>query len=53
MSEAIDHALGHARVNSDEIDYVNAHGLGTKQNDRHEHGGREAVPWASTRTRPP
>ncbi|AQW49376.1 beta-ketoacyl synthase [Streptomyces violaceusniger] len=36
MSEAIDHALGHARVNSDEIDYVNAHGSGTKQNDRHE-----------------
>ncbi|MEU1946653.1 beta-ketoacyl-[acyl-carrier-protein] synthase family protein [Streptomyces sp. NPDC059474] len=36
MSEAIDHALGHARINGDEIDYVNAHGSGTKQNDRHE-----------------
>jgi minimal PKS ketosynthase (KS/KS alpha) len=36
MSEAIDHALGHARVNSSDIDYVNAHGSGTQQNDRHE-----------------
>lgn len=36
MSEAIDHALGHARVNSSDVDYVNAHGSGTKQNDRHE-----------------
>ncbi|MFI6444646.1 beta-ketoacyl-[acyl-carrier-protein] synthase family protein [Kitasatospora sp. NPDC050543] len=36
MSEAIDQALAHARVNSDDIDYVNAHGSGTKQNDRHE-----------------
>ncbi|MDT0547819.1 MULTISPECIES: beta-ketoacyl-[acyl-carrier-protein] synthase family protein [Streptomyces] len=36
MSEAINHALGHARIDSTEIDYVNAHGSGTKQNDRHE-----------------
>ncbi|MFD7506591.1 beta-ketoacyl-[acyl-carrier-protein] synthase family protein [Streptomyces sp. NPDC001700] len=36
MSEAIDHALGHARINSSDIDYVNAHGSGTQQNDRHE-----------------
>ncbi|MET7765449.1 beta-ketoacyl-[acyl-carrier-protein] synthase family protein [Streptomyces sp. NPDC005336] len=36
MSEAIDHALGHARIDSSEIDYVNAHGSGTQQNDRHE-----------------
>ncbi|WP_441245104.1 beta-ketoacyl-[acyl-carrier-protein] synthase family protein [Kitasatospora sp. McL0602] len=36
MSEAIDRALAHARVDSSEIDYVNAHGSGTKQNDRHE-----------------
>ncbi|MET7934372.1 beta-ketoacyl-[acyl-carrier-protein] synthase family protein [Streptomyces sp. NPDC005322] len=36
MSEAIDHALGHARIDASEIDYVNAHGSGTQQNDRHE-----------------
>ncbi|MER5641673.1 beta-ketoacyl-[acyl-carrier-protein] synthase family protein [Kitasatospora sp. NPDC002227] len=36
MSEAIDRALAHARVDGSEIDYVNAHGSGTKQNDRHE-----------------
>ncbi|MEU9127908.1 beta-ketoacyl-[acyl-carrier-protein] synthase family protein [Kitasatospora sp. NPDC048540] len=36
MSEAIDSALAQAKVNSDDIDYVNAHGSGTKQNDRHE-----------------
>jgi minimal PKS ketosynthase (KS/KS alpha) len=36
MSEAIDRALAHGRVSSSDIDYVNAHGSGTKQNDRHE-----------------
>ncbi|SBT42844.1 beta-ketoacyl-[acyl-carrier-protein] synthase family protein [Micromonospora auratinigra] len=36
MSAAIDHALRQARVNPDDVDYVNAHGSGTKQNDRHE-----------------
>ncbi|MDQ3789036.1 MAG: beta-ketoacyl-[acyl-carrier-protein] synthase family protein [Actinomycetota bacterium] len=36
MAEAIRTALGEARVNPEEIDYVNAHGSGTKQNDRHE-----------------
>ncbi len=36
MSEAIDCALGHAQLDSSEVDYVNAHGSGTKQNDRHE-----------------
>ncbi|GAA1991059.1 beta-ketoacyl-[acyl-carrier-protein] synthase family protein [Catenulispora subtropica] len=36
MSEAIDRALAHARVDGSAIDYVNAHGSGTKQNDRHE-----------------
>jgi minimal PKS ketosynthase (KS/KS alpha) len=36
MAEAIDVALAEARMSPDRIDYVNAHGSGTKQNDRHE-----------------
>src|SRR5260370_14052606 len=36
MAEAITAALDEARLDPDDIDYVNAHGSGTKQNDRHE-----------------
>jgi len=36
MGEAITAAMDQAKINPDEIDYVNAHGSGTKQNDRHE-----------------
>jgi minimal PKS ketosynthase (KS/KS alpha) len=36
MAEAIDTALTEARLNPEEVDYVNAHGSGTVQNDRHE-----------------
>ncbi|MFI9812621.1 beta-ketoacyl-[acyl-carrier-protein] synthase family protein [Saccharothrix variisporea] len=36
MAEAIRVAMDEARVNPEDIDYVNAHGSGTKQNDRHE-----------------
>jgi act minimal PKS ketosynthase (KS/KS alpha) len=36
MAEAIRACLAEARMNGDEIDYINAHGSGTKQNDRHE-----------------
>jgi minimal PKS ketosynthase (KS/KS alpha) len=36
MAEAIRVALDRARMNPDDIDYVNAHGSGTRQNDRHE-----------------
>lgn len=36
MSEAIDLALAEAQLAPTEIAYVNAHGSGTKQNDRHE-----------------
>jgi act minimal PKS ketosynthase (KS/KS alpha) len=36
MAEAITLALDEARLNPEAIDYVNAHGSGTKQNDRHE-----------------
>ncbi|MHC5261234.1 beta-ketoacyl-[acyl-carrier-protein] synthase family protein [Streptomyces sp. UC4497] len=36
MAEAIGAALDEARVDAQAVDYVNAHGSGTKQNDRHE-----------------
>ncbi|MEV8309214.1 beta-ketoacyl-[acyl-carrier-protein] synthase family protein [Streptomyces flavidovirens] len=36
MAEAIRSALDEARINPDAVDYINAHGSGTKQNDRHE-----------------
>ncbi|MER5431318.1 beta-ketoacyl-[acyl-carrier-protein] synthase family protein [Streptomyces sp. NPDC002588] len=36
MAEAIRVALDEARLPGEAIDYINAHGSGTKQNDRHE-----------------
>jgi act minimal PKS ketosynthase (KS/KS alpha) len=36
MAEAITLALDEAHIDGTEIDYINAHGSGTKQNDRHE-----------------
>ncbi|MEV6886942.1 beta-ketoacyl-[acyl-carrier-protein] synthase family protein [Streptomyces sp. NPDC051135] len=36
MADAISHALAEARLAPESIDYVNAHGSSTKQNDRHE-----------------
>ncbi|MEU8891108.1 beta-ketoacyl-[acyl-carrier-protein] synthase family protein [Streptomyces sp. NPDC048442] len=36
MAEAIRVALDHSRATPESVDYVNAHGSGTKQNDRHE-----------------
>ncbi|MDH6454879.1 MULTISPECIES: beta-ketoacyl-[acyl-carrier-protein] synthase family protein [unclassified Streptomyces] len=36
MAEAIRVALDEAKANAEDIDYINAHGSGTKQNDRHE-----------------
>ncbi|MEC3952012.1 beta-ketoacyl-[acyl-carrier-protein] synthase family protein [Nocardia sp. CDC153] len=36
MAEAITKALTLARVDPHDVDYINAHGSGTKQNDRHE-----------------
>ena len=49
MAEAITTALGQARLDSpQDIDYVNAHGSGTKQNDRHE---TAAVKRSSRRAR--
>jgi act minimal PKS ketosynthase (KS/KS alpha) len=36
MAAAITGALAQARLNPTEVDYISAHGSGTKQNDRHE-----------------
>ncbi|MER7000164.1 beta-ketoacyl-[acyl-carrier-protein] synthase family protein [Streptomyces sp. NPDC000410] len=36
MAEAIRIALDEARLDATDVDYVNAHGSGTKQNDKHE-----------------
>jgi minimal PKS ketosynthase (KS/KS alpha) len=36
MSEAIVDAMQQGSITSADIDYINAHGSGTKQNDRHE-----------------
>jgi act minimal PKS ketosynthase (KS/KS alpha) len=36
MAMAIRMAMAEAEINPEEIDYINAHGSGTKQNDRHE-----------------
>jgi act minimal PKS ketosynthase (KS/KS alpha) len=36
MAEAIRVSLDQARLNPSDVDYINAHGSGTKQNDRHE-----------------
>ncbi|MFF2143622.1 beta-ketoacyl-[acyl-carrier-protein] synthase family protein [Kitasatospora sp. NPDC058190] len=36
MATAIDEALAQARLDPTAVDYVNAHGSGTRQNDRHE-----------------
>ncbi|MEU5045316.1 beta-ketoacyl-[acyl-carrier-protein] synthase family protein [Streptomyces griseorubiginosus] len=36
MAEAIRTALDESRLDGTAIDYINAHGSGTKQNDRHE-----------------
>jgi minimal PKS ketosynthase (KS/KS alpha) len=36
MAEAIRVAMRQARLDPSDVDYINAHGSGTKQNDRHE-----------------
>jgi minimal PKS ketosynthase (KS/KS alpha) len=36
MSDAIDDALRQSRLDPADVHYINAHGSGTKQNDRHE-----------------
>ncbi|HEX8627664.1 MAG TPA: beta-ketoacyl-[acyl-carrier-protein] synthase family protein [Catenuloplanes sp.] len=36
MADAINVAVAQARIDPSQVDYINAHGSGTKQNDRHE-----------------
>ncbi|MEU8356219.1 beta-ketoacyl-[acyl-carrier-protein] synthase family protein [Nonomuraea sp. NPDC048882] len=36
MAEAIARAMHEARASAEDVHYINAHGSGTKQNDRHE-----------------
>jgi act minimal PKS ketosynthase (KS/KS alpha) len=50
MAEAIRHALDRSRIDRSEVDYVNAHGSATKQNDRHETAAFKASlgPYAYT-----
>ncbi|MFJ4185090.1 beta-ketoacyl-[acyl-carrier-protein] synthase family protein [Kitasatospora sp. NPDC089509] len=36
LASAVTAALAEGRLNAEDIDYVNAHGTATKQNDRHE-----------------
>jgi minimal PKS ketosynthase (KS/KS alpha) len=36
MAEAIGDVLGQARLRPEQLDYISAHGSGTRQNDRHE-----------------
>jgi minimal PKS ketosynthase (KS/KS alpha) len=38
MADAIVDAMQQGNIKPEEIDYINAHGSGTKQNDRHETG---------------
>lgn len=43
LSLAVTAALGQARLVPSDIDYVNAHGSGTKQNDKHETAALKAA----------
>jgi act minimal PKS ketosynthase (KS/KS alpha) len=43
MAEAIRSALDSSRIDPTAVDYINAHGSGTKQNDRHETGAFKTV----------
>jgi minimal PKS ketosynthase (KS/KS alpha) len=43
MAEAISDAMRQARFNPEDVRYINAHGSGTRQNDRHETGAFKRV----------
>ncbi|MDH2426175.1 beta-ketoacyl-[acyl-carrier-protein] synthase family protein [Sphaerisporangium sp. TRM90804] len=52
MAEAITTAMGQARLNPADVDYINAHGSGTRQNDRHETAAFKAALGARARRVP-
>ncbi|MFJ7592836.1 beta-ketoacyl-[acyl-carrier-protein] synthase family protein [Streptomyces sp. NPDC097617] len=49
LGQAVTAALTQARMDPGELDYVNAHGSGTKQNDRHETAALKASLGAAAR----
>ncbi|GAA2353850.1 beta-ketoacyl-[acyl-carrier-protein] synthase family protein [Streptomyces cuspidosporus] len=52
MAEAIRVALDEARLPATAVDYINAHGSGTKQNDRHETAAFKRALGAHARATP-
>ncbi|WP_073947344.1 beta-ketoacyl-[acyl-carrier-protein] synthase family protein [Streptomyces kebangsaanensis] len=52
LAQAVTAALAQARVEPGKLDYVNAHGSGTKQNDLHETAAIKASLGAHARTTP-
>src|SRR5690606_17709786 len=52
LAQAVTAALAQARVAPGDLDYVNAHGSGTKQNDLHETAAIKAGLGAHARTTP-
>lgn len=52
LAEAIRVALDQAELNPCDVDYINAHGSGTKQNDRHETAAFKRSLGASAYTTP-
>jgi minimal PKS ketosynthase (KS/KS alpha) len=52
MAEAITRTLAQSRRNPSDIDYISAHGSGTKQNDRHETAAYKRALGAAARSIP-
>ncbi len=52
LAEAVTAALFQSKMDPHELDYVNAHGSGTKQNDRHETAALKVALGAAARTVP-
>jgi minimal PKS ketosynthase (KS/KS alpha) len=52
LGQAIEDAMGQARLNPEDLGYISAHGSGTKQNDRHETAAYKRALGESVRTVP-